>query len=329
MNVRLSIFATILLMLVSLPVHAATQFASTRHVTLMLDWYPNSDHGGIYTAIQRGYLARRHVDLTARVPSDTSAQISLVASGHADFGITYETDLLDARAHHIPVQSVMCIVQHPLNTVMALSASGISRPRQLAGHTVGVAGSPSDIPIISAMMGFDGSSVSKVRIVNVGYNLLTSLLARKVDAVVGVYWTWEAIQARQLGHPVNVMRVERWGVPNSCELVLVASEKTVRSQPSLIRDTVQALQAGYAFAENHPDAAWSALHSRFPSLHGALVLSSLRLLRVPILDAPTVGYQSPSQWRAYGAWLAKNHLVPGTVNAESAFTNQFLAPRIR
>src|SRR5947209_19106322 len=80
-----------------LPAHAATHPAM-RHVDLVLDWYPNSDHGGIYTAIQQGFLAHRRIDLTARVPSDTSAQISLVAAGHADFGISYETDLLDERA---------------------------------------------------------------------------------------------------------------------------------------------------------------------------------------------------------------------------------------
>jgi putative hydroxymethylpyrimidine transport system substrate-binding protein len=301
----------------------------SHHVTLMLDWYPNSDHAGIYIAIQRGFLARHRIDLTARVPSDTSAQIPLVASGHADFGISYETDLLAARARHIPVKSVMCITQNPLNTVMALTSSGITRPRQLAGHSVGMAGSPSDIPIVSAMMRHDGSSVSNVRMVNVGYNLLTSLLARKVDAVVGVYWTWEAIQARQRGDAVNVMRVEKWGVPNYCELVLVVSEATIRSQPALVRDTVRALQQGYAYAETHPDAAWSALHARFKTLNRALVIQSLSLLKGTILAARTVGYQDGAQWAAYAHWLIDNHLVSGSVNAAAAFTNQFLQSDIR
>jgi putative hydroxymethylpyrimidine transport system substrate-binding protein len=295
-----------------------------QHVTLMLDWYPNSDHGGIYTAIQRGFLARRGIDLSARVPSDTSAQIPLVAAGRADFGISYETDLLAARARHIPVESVMCITQNPLNTVMALRSSGITRPRQLAGHTVGMAGSPSDIPIVSAMMKHDGSSVSKARMVNVGYNLLTALLTKRVDAVVGVYWTWEAIQARQRGDTVNVMRVEKWGVPNYCELVLVASEATIRNRSSLVRDTVQALQKGYAYAEAHPDAAWAALHARFKSLNSSLVLQSLRLLKGTILAARTVGYQDGAQWRNYAHWLGANRLIFGPVNADAAFTNQFL-----
>ncbi|HEX6508220.1 MAG TPA: ABC transporter substrate-binding protein [Chloroflexota bacterium] len=297
--------------------------------SLVLDWYPNSDHAGLYTAIQKGYFTQRGVTITARVPSDTSAQIRLVAAGRAEFGISYETDLLAARAHHIPVRSVMCIMQHPLNTVMALKRSGIIRPRQLAGKRIGMAGSPSDIPIVSAMMARDGSSVSRAHMINVGYNLLPALLSGHVDAVVGVYWTWEAIQAQLKGHPVNTMRVERWGVPNYCELVLVASEKTIRTQPALVRNTVQAMQQGYAYAAAHPQAAWQALHAQDKTLDRRLVLDSLHLLGPIEIDASTIGFANGAQWRHYAGWLAANKLIAGKVNAAQAFTNRFLQPGVR
>jgi putative hydroxymethylpyrimidine transport system substrate-binding protein len=279
--------------------------------------------------MSRGYFQRNRIAATAHVPSDTSAQIRLVAAGKADFGFSYETDLLAARAHHIPVQSVMCVMQHPLNTVMALRSSGITRPRQLEGKTVGMAGSPSDIPIVSAMVTHDGGSIDRVRMVNVGYNLLPALLAKRVDAVVGVYWTWEAIQAREKGYPVNVLRVEKWGVPNYCELVLVASEKTVQTRKAYVRDVVQALQEGYAYAEAHPGAAWQALQGKASGLNHTLVVDSLKLLAPVVTDAPTVGYQNGQQWRKYAAWLARNKLIDAPVNANAAFTNQFLRPGVK
>lgn len=297
--------------------------------SLVLDWYPNSDHGGLYVAMQRGYFRAHHVALKAYVPSDTSAQIPLVAAGRADFGISYETDLLAARARHIPVRSVMCIMQHPLDTVMSLRSAGITRPRDLQGRTVGMAGAPSDGPLVKAMVQHDGGSFARVRMVNVGYNLLTTLLARRVDAVVGVYWTWEAIQAREGGHPVNVLRVERWGVPNYCELVLIAGERTIRTRPRYVRDTVQAMQQGYAYAEAHPQQAWAALHRQDKSLKRSLVLQSLILLRRAVTDTPTIGYQNPGQWARYAQWLVANRLIPGPVNVAAAFTNRFIRPGIR
>jgi putative hydroxymethylpyrimidine transport system substrate-binding protein len=164
--------------------------------------------------------------------------------------------------------------------------------------------------------------------VNVGYNLLTALLAGKVDAVVGVYWTWEAIQARMKRYPVNVMRVERWGVPNYCELVLVASERTIRTRPAFVRATVQSVQQGYAYASAHPSAAWAALHAQDRTLNCQLVLKSLIQLKPVITSAPTMGYQDGRQWNRYAAWLESNHLISRPVDASKAFTNQFLNRRI-
>lgn len=306
-------------------IHArAVQAAS-----IVLDWYPNSDHGGLYTAMQRGYFARRGVVVSPHVPSDTSAQIRLVAAGKASFGFSYETDLLAARAHGVPVQSVMCVMQHPLDTVMSLRGSHITRPRDLVGKRIGMAGSPSDIPLVSAMMSHDGASPSQAHLINVGYNLLPALLSKRVDAIVGVYWTWEAIQAQMKGHPVDTMRVERWGVPNYCELVLVTSTSMVRKQPALVRNTVQAMQQGYAYAESHPEAAWSALHGADKTLDRALVLQSLRLLRPVVTGARTIGWQNGTQWRFYARWLTSHRLISGNPDVAHAFTNTFLQARVR
>ncbi|GAC1462368.1 MAG: ABC transporter substrate-binding protein [Chloroflexota bacterium] len=308
---------------------AAPLDSPTQRATIVLDWYPNSDHAGLYTAMRHGIFARHHIDMTPHVPSDTTAQIRLVASGSADFGISYETDLLTARARHVPVRSVMCIMQHPLDTVMTLRSSGITRPRRLVGHLVGMAGSPSDRPLVSAMMTHDGASIKNLRMVTVSTDLLPALLSRKVDAVIGVYWTWESLLARQKGYAVNVMRVERWGVPNYCELVLVASEQTIQKRPAFVRDTVQALQEGYSLAEKHPDVGWGSLHAADKTLNRSLVIQSLRLLRPVVLDAPTIGYQSPRQWSLYARWLTQTGVMSRPLDVSQAFTNRFLRAGIR
>jgi putative hydroxymethylpyrimidine transport system substrate-binding protein len=312
----------------SIQVGSVSGARAVQAASIVLDWYPNSDHGGLYTAMQRGYFAQRGITVSPHVPSDTSAQIRLVAAGRAAFGFSYETDLLAARAHGVPVQSVMCIMQHPLDTVMSLKSAHISRPRDLIGKRIGMAGSPSDVPIVSAMMAYDGASPSQAHLVDVGYNLLPALLSQRVDAVVGVYWTWEAIQAQMKGHPVSTMRVERWGVPNYCELVLVTSNSMIRTQPALVRNVVQAMQLGYAYAESHPQAAWKALHGADKTLDHTLVLRSLALLRPVVTDAPTIGEQNGAQWRYYARWLTANKLISGNPDVGHAFTNRFLRARV-
>jgi putative hydroxymethylpyrimidine transport system substrate-binding protein len=300
-----------------------------QHASLVLDWYPNSDHAGLYTAIARGFLRRRGVDLgKPHVPSDSTAQIKLVAAGSADFGITYEPDLLAARAEHIPVQAVMCIVQHPLDTIMSLRRSHITRPRDLAGKRIGMAGTPGDRAIVVAVMRDDGVDPSRAAMVNIGYSLLPALLSGRVDAVVGVYWTWEAIQARMKGYPVNVLRVERWGVPNYCELTLIASQKTIRTRPALVRATVRGLQQGYAYAEAHPNAGWAALHAADRTLSRSLIVRSINLLRSAVVTGRTVGYMDPTQWQRYARWLSAHGLVSAPVSGRAAMTDRFLEPDV-
>jgi len=45
---------------------ATSSGAAPQNVSLQLDWYPNPDHVGLYTAIDRGFFRRAGLDVTAR-----------------------------------------------------------------------------------------------------------------------------------------------------------------------------------------------------------------------------------------------------------------------
>ncbi|HXT38351.1 MAG TPA: ABC transporter substrate-binding protein, partial [Chloroflexota bacterium] len=176
------------------PAVQPSRAASLHTVTLWLDWYPNSDHAGIYVAMAKGYYAAAGLRVKAQVPSGAADALKLVTHGNGDIAISYESTVLLARDQDIPVTATAAIVQKPLNAVLALASTGITRPRDLQGHTVGVAGDPSDYTDLKALLSHDGGDYAKVHIVNVGYNLLPALLAHRVDAIIGAYWTWEALQ---------------------------------------------------------------------------------------------------------------------------------------
>ena len=131
-------------------------------------------------------------------------------------------------------------------------------------------------------------------------------------------------------HAAKQMRVERWGVPNYCELVLVAADKTIRTRPTFVRDTVQALQEGYRVAETHPETAWASFStSDRKVLNRSLVVQSLRMLRPIVLGTRTIGYQDPGQWTRYAGWLAHESVIQRRLNASQAYTNQFLEAGVR
>lgn len=295
-------------------------------VTVALDWYPNSNHAGLYLAQERGYFKDEELEVQAYTPANPEDVLKLVGTGKDTFGISYQTDVLLARAQGIPVRSVAALVQHPLNSVMTLEESGIERPKQLEGKKIGYPGIPSDEALLATMLEADGSSLDKVELVNVGFDLVPALIGKQVDAIIGGYWTHESILAEQQGHPVNVMRVEDWGVPDFYELVLVASEDTVENRPELVQRFIDALTRGYEAAIAEPDAALDALVKAYPEVDRPMEeIGIQRLAPVWTEDAPVFGWQADERWAAYAGWMKERGLLDQAVDASTAFTNEFVA----
>ena len=296
----------------------------TTQVTVALDWYPWSNHSGLYLARQRGYYSAEGLDVTIYVPSNPEDVLKLVGSGKDTFGISYQTDVLFARAEGVQVVSVAALVQHPLNSIMALRDSGITRPRQLVGRRVGTAGLPSDDAYLATMMAADGADAKQVETVGVGFDLLPALLGKKVDAIVGGYWVHESIVADLKGQPVNVMKVQDWGVPDYYELVLVASDATVTTRPDAVRRFVRATTKGYVDAHADQQAALAALFAASPETDRELEQRGIVLLAPQWLDAGGVfGGQTSDRWRAYADWLKRQQLLKPEVDPAAAFTDQF------
>ena len=294
-------------------------------VSVALDWYPNANHAGLFLAAANGWFAAAGLDVDLYTPADPATVLQTVGAGRDTFGISYQTDVLLARAAGIPVVSVAALVQRPLLGIMVLKASGITRPRDLVGKTVGYPGIPSQEAYLTTMMAADGASAADVELVNVGFDLTPALVSGRVAGSLGAYWTHETILAEREGYPVDILKVDDWGVPPYYELVLVASEATVRDQPDLVRRFLAAVSRGYEAAIADPAAALDALAAASPDLDRAVETEGLRLL-VPVWTEGGVvfGTQTTARWDAYATWMAEHQLIPADLDPAAAWTAAFL-----
>jgi ABC-type nitrate/sulfonate/bicarbonate transport system substrate-binding protein len=324
---RLSAASMLLVASLALPSAAVKGAAAQHKVTLWLDWNPNSDHAGIYVAIARGYYAEAGLQVKPQIPSGAADAIKLVAHGTGDIGISYESSVLLARQQGIPVTATAAIVQRPLNAVLALRTTGITRPRQLEGHTVGVAGDPSDYTDLKALLQYDHGNYAKVKAVNVGYNLLQALLSHRVDAIIGAYWTWEALQAQAAGKPVNVLRLDSLGVPTYNELVFITGASQLTGESATLRAFQKATFRGYAYAAAHPAEA-TAILLKVPgvlSTSSSLITNSITLLAPLFKDSKgRYGSMDRGHWQAYADWMTAKHLMPTHLDAGQAMTETLL-----
>ncbi|MFL5823674.1 MAG: ABC transporter substrate-binding protein [Solirubrobacteraceae bacterium] len=302
---------------------------SKQALTLMLDWFPNADHVGIYQALAEGDFTRAGLDVHVQIPSNPASPLQLVAAGKVDVAVSYEPEVLLARNQNLPVVSIGAIVQQPLTSIVSVGKKhGITSPQELKGKTVGDAGIPYQHAYLQTTLAHAHVPASSVKEVNVGANLVPALVSGRIDAALGAYWNYEAIQLAQMHRHPHVIHMNQVGVPSYDELVLVARASTLETHPDLMRRFVQAVARGYESARRNPQAAVANLVRANSGLDEKLQLASVNATLpafFPSQAGKPWGWQDPVQWSAYGRWMLSHHLISNPNAAADASTNEFLA----
>jgi putative hydroxymethylpyrimidine transport system substrate-binding protein len=296
-----------------------------KRVTLLLDWLPNADHAPIYAAQATGAFRKAGLDVRIETPSDATTPLKLLAARRVDLAITYEPELLLARDKGQGLVGVGALVQRPLSSLISLKGK-VKAPKDLAGKRVGVTGLPSDEAALRAILAKAGVDRNRVKTVDVGFNLVPSLLGKKVDAILGAYWNVEAVQlARQHKNP-SVIPIDQAGVPTYDELVICASEKTVRDHPGRIRRFLAGLADGARRLAAAPARETTAGLLRMNrSLDPRLQQASVAIT-VPYMLSPRgrrYGWLDPGEWTAFTSFMHRNGLLRLTT-PRGAFTNALL-----
>jgi putative hydroxymethylpyrimidine transport system substrate-binding protein len=295
-------------------------------VELMLDYFPNADHAGIYAAQAAGHFEQAGLDVEIRQPPDPAAPIKQVAAGRVDLAISYEPEVFRARDQGLNVVSVAALVQEPLTSIVSLPRAEIRKPADLEGKTVGTAGIDYQSAYLRTVLADAGVDPSRVKERNVGFSLVPALLTRKVDAVLGAFWNYEGTQLRREGRNPRIIRIEDAGVPDYDELVLVANEDALERDSGKLRAFIGAVQRGTKDLREDPQEAIDGLLKANPDLDAGLQRAVVKVT-LPLFFAPEgrpFGWQDPGQWDAFSAWMEDAGLLENPPDPRAAFTNELL-----
>jgi putative hydroxymethylpyrimidine transport system substrate-binding protein len=298
---------------------------------LALDWFPNPDHAGVYAALERGYFEDAGLDVNPQIPSDPSAPIKQVAAGRAELAISYEPEVLLARDEGLDVVAVGALVREPLTSLISLGRPAITDARELDGKRVATAGIPYQAAYLREILERAGLSEDDVERVDVGLNLLSPLIAGKVDAALGLFWNVEGVELRQRGDDPSVVPVDELGIPSYDELVLVAAGERVADDPEAIRLFLAALERGTrAAAENPADATRALLDANRdldPRLTRSQVAETLPVL-LPRDEGEPYGVMDPERWREFAGFMVDEGLIGSLPATDDVLTNGLLPGKI-
>ena len=285
-------------------------------ISLALDWYPNSNHVGIYYGIDNGYFEENDINVDVYTPSDPASILQTVASGRDEFGISYQPDLLLARSEGIPVVAVHSIVKTPLNSIMTLGDSGIDNPSKLKNKTIGYPGIPLNIGILSSILEEQGLTIDDVELVDVGFDLVPALLSERVDAIIGAFWSHESILIELEGREVNILKFEEWGIPKYHELVLVTSEEYLKNNEEIVEKFVDAFSRGYEKSIENNDESMESLIAAFPEVNVELETQGIKLLSP--LWQESFDSDGMDNWNKFGDWMKDKGLISESLDVEKS-----------
>jgi putative hydroxymethylpyrimidine transport system substrate-binding protein len=297
-----------------------------KRVSFLLDYLPNVDHAGLYAAQGEGLFERAGLNVALQTPSDPASVLKLLAAGRADLAISYEPDLLLAREQGVKVMAVGALANQPLTSLMSVGKDAIADPKELRGKTVGTAGIPYQSAYLRTILKEAAVPQTTVKEVNVGFNLVPSMLSGKVDATLGAFWNIEGVELQRRHRNPKILRLEKLGVPTYDELVIVAREDTVRYQGAMIRRFLQALAKATTTLTGRPAAGIDPLVQANPGLDRATQEAQLQET-LPVLlpkAGKPYGWMEPAEWDAFSRWMAQQGQLKDATVFQRAYTNEFL-----
>ncbi len=286
-----------------------------RELTVVLDWYPNALHAFLYQAEEAGYFAEEGLTVNIQPPAGTNDAMSMVAAGRADIGLYYQQDVIQARVEQdVPVKSIGAVVQGPLNIILSLKEKDITEPADLVGKTIGYAGTELSEALVRGIMEYSGADPSSVEMIDVGFDLMSSMVTGNVDATIGCLVNHEVPQMEKEGFEVNYFFPDDFGVPQYYEGIFLANDTMIEQEPEVLAGFLRACEKGFADFKSNTDEVLQVLldnqdESNFP-LDPDVEKQSCETL-LPLMETADAAFLSQTEqcWQENIDWMFDQGLI--------------------
>ena len=250
--------------LLALNVHANESAGGKKleDLTLMLEWFVNPDHGPIIIAQQNGYFKDQGLNVKIEEPADPNLPPKLVASEKVDLAVYYQPSLIHGVANGLPLAWAGTLVATPLDGLLVLDESPIKSLSDMKGKTIGLNIGGIENAILDTLFEPYDFNHKDVKLVNVGWNLSSSLMSGRVDAIMGAYRNFELNQLAIEGEKGRMFYYEENNIPPYDELIFIANSK--KNKKDAIRRFLKAIELGTQFIVNNPEKSWETFRNYSP-----------------------------------------------------------------
>lgn len=294
-------------------------------VTVILDYVANTNHTGMYVALDQGLYEAEGLKVTIVEPTE-GATATLVAVGKGDFGISYQEDVTIALASKdpLPIKAIATIIQHNTSGFATYADKDIKSPKDFEGKTYAGWGGPGEEAVIKAVMTQDGADFSKLNMV-ISDGSGFAALKDQVD-IMWFFEGWDVVKCKLADFPINYMELRQLDERlDYYTPVIITNDELAESNPDLVKRFLKATSEGYEYAIENPKESAEILHKYAPDYDMDLLNDSQEYLSAKYAeDADRWGEMKDEVWDNYTDFMVEYGVIDEAIPASDCYTNEFL-----
>lgn len=288
-------------------------------VSLMLNWYPEAEHGGYYAALVHGYFAEAGLDVTIIPGGPNAPVVQQTARGAVDFGVTNADNIALARAQDAKIKALLAPLANSPRCLLVHANSGIEKFEQLQNVTMMMSRDNAWAQFLIQKLPLEG-----VKIVPNSASL-APFLADPRAAKQGYIFS-EPFVAKKEGADVRSLLVADFGF-NPYTSVLMTSDATIEQRPELVRKVIDASRRGWEKYLADPAEANQRIHELNPEMSLEILDFGVQAMKEHCIEMDIqpgdFGQMTVERWRTLVSQLeALKMLDPGVVEPGSLFLAQ-------
>ncbi|GAE26101.1 hydroxymethylpyrimidine ABC transporter [Halalkalibacter wakoensis JCM 9140] len=294
--------------------------AETEDVKLVLNWFPKSQHGGVYAAREQGIFAEHNLEVAIEAGGPQVSSIQIVASGGAQFGLVHADQLVLARNEGIELVALATAMQNSPAALMFHEGKGISDFEDMNGRTAYI---QPGIPYWDFLTSkYDLSGVTEMGYTGQHVNFIEDL-----DAISQAFVTSEPFFLDKEGIATETVLVSESGF-DPYNIVLFTTKDFAANNEETVQNFVDAFVEGWEYYKESPYEINEVIHEANPdlALEDLEFETDAQAEFVYGGDAAEhgFGYMSEERWQLLIDQLAELGLLDEAFDANEIFTTEFL-----
>lgn len=295
---------------------------SPEKVRLLLNWFPEAEHGGFYAALVHGYFAEAGLSVEIQ-PGGLDVPVTpRVASGQVEFGVANADQVIFARAAGADITALLAPIRVSPRCIMVHASEGIRGFADLNDMTLAI--SPKDAFAEFLRQRFP---LRNVKIVPYPGSVAPFLNDRRFGQQA--YNISEPFVARRAGADPQVLLLADAGY-NPYTSCLVVADAFLARHPEVARRMTEAAQRGWETYLREPARANARIHELNPEMGLDILAFGVETMQEMTWADPAaktgLGSMEPDRWKTLVTTMEDLKLVPrGRVKPEACFTTRFVA----